>query len=469
MSIQSSEREKKILNSAQEVLPSHACGINGRNIILSDGDAQRIGSAIIRRDRDTLYDIFSEPIRDMIDDYDNLEVAELKDEWVAAFQQSTGIDADLSTFLHNPASREALNDALVGKSREELGMGPVGYIKMLETLAIADAPALLVENGFKDRYDSPRYRRSGPNALFGRAVSILRGIAGDEPGIRKIREEIIEGNEDGIDDFAAQLSESGLANRAYTNIIDMFNNRLLPQAQHDVRDILFACAEQVAYDELEITHILDWTILPPGMGEDPNISQRLKNSCIAQLETPEHRAIVEKDWKDERVDFIFNLAHMGFDEGRNPQIYISSKFKGGLGFYLGVELDHPHMPGKKIVCADNPIHGNAVYLVDESNSSTDGAGRQYTWQEVLGEHKHLARRRGAKRRYHTGDWQGLAKKVIGFGAEQTVVAEPVQVMREEDIRPDVKQVSFDAIRFQNAMNIARQAILDSQRIIDKYS
>jgi hypothetical protein len=203
-----------------------------------------------------------------------------------------------------------------------------------------------------------------------------------------------------------------LSREAYGVIAEKFNDGKALEARKVARDDLGALRTE---EELMLTHLLSWTILPPEISERRD-KRALKQAAMDRAVSDHQRKRLEEDWLDERIELIFDIARLGLDANRNPNIFISNTFDNGAGLYLAVGLTHPQDASKQVVVADNPVNGNALYMVDELNTQKRN-GESYVWNEVLGANKRIARERGATRRYHTGNWVEVARAVCEYTGE----------------------------------------------------
>jgi hypothetical protein len=249
-----------------------------------------------------------------------------------------------------------------------------------------------------------------------------------------------------MDTYLRRSSIMSLAREAYGLIAERLDEGAVGDARKIARDDLGALRTD---EELMLTHLLSWSILPA------EINQRRDKKALKQaamdLAVSDHQCKrLEEDWSDERIELIFDIARLGMDAGRHPDIYISSTFNNGAGLYLAVGLDHPQDSSKQIVVADNPVCGNALYFVDELNTQTHD-GIPYAWNEVLGASKKIARDRGATRRYHTGNWVEVARAVCEYTGEHRkretpVIAPetpaPVEILQTEAYRSAEKRLEL---------------------------
>jgi hypothetical protein len=441
-------RRELITGKAKELLTGKSVGGENHRFLMSANEAHTVGEAISRRDYDGLNQVLGSAVRTMTDAYAETKIDTVQSTWERSLQQVTDLPGDTLEFINSSSHRERFIELLEQDCYgDELDIDPIAYVKMLETIVFATAPDV---STFKDRYYTAKdYRKSDTErALFSRTMLTLRTLTDQEPGIRNVREKLLDDDSSGFDEYLRRYSVMTLAREAYSSIAERFNEGKAAEARKFARDDLGALRSD---EELMLTHLLSWTILPPEVSEKRD-KRALKQAALDRAISDYQRKRLEEDWSDERIELIFDIARLGLDAGRNPNIYISSTFNNGAGLYLAVGLTHPQDVDKQIVVADNPVNGNALYFVDELNTEKPD-GTYYPWHEVLGASKQIARQRGATRRYHTGNWVEVARAVCEYTGEhrkhETSIAEnpvsPVDALRIESTSPALKRLE-QAIR-----------------------
>lgn len=122
--------------------------------------------------------------------------------------------------------------------------------------------------------------------------------------------------------------------------------------------------------------LLNWEVLPPAAVESRWMSALREALPLATgTEIREHF---------ERLRFLRSLQPLNWFEGRRL----------GERVYFVLVFD-------QIVLADSPQHGNALYYYQGSN-----------WRLVFSLSKQDARREGARRLVHTGDWESRARRLV---------------------------------------------------------
>lgn len=446
------KRRDLITDRAKELLADTAFGSENHRLLMSANEAEIVGEAIGRRDHATLHEVLDGAIGAMKHAYHEVTVDTVQSAWEQSLQQTTQLQGDTLEFINSSAHREELSQLLEQDNYgDTLDLDPIAYVKMLETVALATAPEV---DDFKERYFTAKdYRKSdSERALFSRTMLTLRTLSDQEPGIRNIREKLLEGDRAGMDEYLRRTSIMTLSREAYSHIAETFNDGKATEARKIARDDLGALRTE---EELMLTHLLSWTILPTEISEKRD-KRALKQAAMDRAVSDYQRKRLEEGWSDERIEFIFDIARLGLDADRNPNIYISNTFDNGAGLYLAVGLTHPRDVSKQVVIADNPVNGNALYMVDELNTKQPDGESPYVWHEVLGASKRIARERGAKRRYHTGNWVEVARAVCEYSGEHRKHAVPIteshispaEALRIEATSPALQRLE-QAIRLAN--------------------
>ena len=439
-------RQDLITDRAKELLTDAPLGGENHRFLMSAKEAAIVGDAIGRRDHDTIHGVLGGAINEMSRVYGDVAVDTVQSTWERALQRVTGLPGDTLEFINSSQHREELIRLLEQDSYgDTLDIDPIAYVKMLETVAIATAPDV---NDFKERYFTAKDNRKADSerALFSRSMLTLRDLSDQEPGIRNVREKLLQGDTSGMDTYLRRSSIMSLAREAYGSIAERLDEGAVGDARKIARDDLGALRTD---EELMLTHLLSWSILPAEINQRRD-KKALKQAAMDLAVSDHQRKRLEEDWSDERIELIFDIARLGMDAGRHPEIYISSTFNNGAGLYLAVGLDHPQDNSKQIVVADNPVCGNALYFVDELNTQNHD-GIPYAWNEVLGASKQIARDRGATRRYHTGNWVEVARAVCEYTGEhrkrETLVIAPevpapIDIVQTEAYRSAEKRLEL---------------------------
>ena len=448
------KRRNLITDKAKELLTDAPLGSDNHRFLMSAREAALVGDAIGRRDHDTLQDVLGGAINEMTRAYDEVTIDTVQSTWERSLQRTTGLPGDTLEFINSATHREELIHLLEQDIYgDTLNIDPIAYVKMLETLAVATAPDV---NDFKERYFTAKDSRKSDSerALFSRSMLTLRDLSDQEPGIRNVREKLLDGDSSGMDEYLRRSSVMTLAREAYGSIAEQLNEGAAGDARKLVRDDLGALRTD---EELMLTHLLSWSILPPEVNQRRD-KRALKQAAMDLAVSDHQRKRLEEDWSDERIELIFDIARLGMDAGRHPDIYISSTFNNGAGLYLAVGLDHPQDSSKQIVVADNPVCGNALYFVDEMNTQSHD-GISYAWNEVLGASKQIARERGATRRYHTGNWVEVARAVCEYTGEHRKHETPVIATETPVVEAMyIESNSSAAKRLEQAIELAEAAM-----------
>lgn len=450
----SPQRRDLITSKATELLADTPLGADDHRFLLSAHEAAIVGDAIGRRDHDVLYGVLGGAIGEMARTYAEVSIDTVQSTWERSLQQTTGLPGDTLEFINSSEHREQLVHIMEQDTYgDTLNLDPIAYVKMLETFALATTPDV---PDFRERYFTAKESRKSDNerGLFSRSMRTLRLLSDQEPGIRNVRERLLEDDTSGVDEYLRRSSVMTLAREAYASIVERFNDGKAAEARKVVRDDLGALRTE---EELLLTHILSWTILPADISERRD-KRALKQAAMDRAVSDYQRRRLEEDWSDERIELIFDIARLGLDAGRNPNIYISNTFNNGAGLYLAVGLTHPRDAEKEIVAADNPVNGNALYFVDELATERPD-GTLYPWYEVLGASKRIARERGATRRYHTGNWVEVARAVCEYTGEHRkqdapLVAEQAPTIEVERTEPTPSGIA----RLEQAIKLANEAI-----------
>lgn len=421
-----------VMTGSKELLSDQFCSFGDQSFILSEKEAETVGRAIAERDHIMLHDVIGELIDQAANDYIETDALDYSLEWDTALRRNHGPGSHYGRYFSHENLTFLLNEVLVHESQEDLELDDTAYLKMLETTAILSMP----DTGY---VNPPALRRSrkgfGYKPLYNRAISMLNSYAMHGPGIRGIREGILDQDAQSLDTYIASTVRSHNAQNSLAKIIDMTPEEI----EKEKKRLLYAVSGdsgELDVDYPEQLHILQWNMLDSGYDRD---TQRgiIRRIIEDQPQTEQQREKIARDWEPERIDFLIEIAEAAVIEGRNPNMYISSRFNAGTGVYIAVELNHPHDNEKKIVFADNPLAGNALYIVDEMKLQNEG--RPASWPQVLGSSRKVARQKGATRKYHTKDWQDIVPKILSMG----------EVQQETPPTYTQSEISVDELRRSN--------------------
>ena len=382
------------------------------NFILTEEDARTIGNAVSRRDTKTITDMLADPVTQLEEHYDEISIDELKGEWQAEIARLTGLDKSLPEIVADKELSAVLEQALTRNNGTDFELRPIAYTKLLRTILYATMDD---DADFSPRISGPRRGSTSQGRLHNRVNHLIASQADREIGVRGIREGILDLDETVLDVFLENYSRVRLAQNVIAEALEASHEGRLSELKRKTLEELSA---DVDFDELLGTHILTWTMLPAELASSPDRNRIIKKKIKDEAKTDKQRKSIEDNWHDERIDLLFEVAHIAKRQGRDATIHISNTFDGGAGLYLAAELTHPADSEKRIVVADNPIFGNAIYMVDELTTESDSTGRQFGWKEVLGTYRKIARKRGARRRYHTGDWMDIARAVCSYSGNE---------------------------------------------------
>ena len=407
---QSAERRKAIIERSAEVLGSIPYTHGTESIIVSEQQATVLGEAVASRDHRAIRDVFGDTLDKTAEDYRATEAGECIGVWNRTIANTYGEDITLHDMLNGNDERELLNILLTGSEKNQLGLDTTEYLKLLETVAIMTMP----EQGLASYPESRRSRTGGSErALFFRSISLLTACADAEPGIRSVREAILKGEDNPLSAYLGALAKSWDAQSSLATIIEMDEHEVRRSKVGLERTILDTQTEHDIEVE-DMLHVLEWKMLGGSDEDHETKHRRIQKIIEGQSVTELQKRKLYADWCPERLDFLIEIAEMAKEAGRNPQMFISNRFEEGAGVYVALELDNPHNPDKKMLFADNPLSGNALYIVDEVRLENED--RPNPWQNVLGASRRIARERGAIRKYHTKNWQDILPTIMGMGA-----------------------------------------------------
>lgn len=448
-----SKRHESILTHATEVMADMSFTYGTQSFLISELEARQIGEAVSNRDQRALRDVVDGAVTAATDDYRGTNAAECIGVWNETLVTIFGEDITLARMLEDDDSRELLNLVMKSSELTQLDMDTTAYLKFLETIAVSTMP----NNGFKNYPESRRSRSGGTErSLYNRSVSLLTCFADSEPGIRTLRENILAAAPYALDHYLASLVRARSAQTSLEYIIEMDEYDI----QRQKADLSRVLKDEQTEHDIEINdliHVLEWKMLL-GDGEDRHTThKRVKSILESQTKTEFQRRHLFQNWNPERLDFLISIVEQAIIQKRHPRMFISNRFEDGAGVYIAVELDHPHDATHKIAFADNPLSGNALYIVDEVQLENEG--HPNGWETVFGSNRRIARERGATRRYHTGNWQGIAPTLLSMGElpndEKTAISTPEIPLPEIQVhdQPIPHELSLNEI-----LAIAQKAI-----------
>ncbi|MGV9001880.1 MAG: hypothetical protein ACOH18_02900 [Candidatus Saccharimonadaceae bacterium] len=425
-------RRQVILDRSTEVLGNTSQTYGTQSIIVSEQEATIVGEAVATRNHRAIREVFGETLEATVEDYRATDAGECIGMWNRAIASTYGENIVLHDMLVDNETRELLNMLLTNSEISQLGLDTTEYLKLLETIAIITMP----EEGFRSYPESRRSRTGGgERALFYRAISLLTSCADATPGIRTVREDILNTDQNALSKYLASVVKSDNAQASLEKIIEMDKHDIRRQKAGLERTVL----DQQTDHDIEIDdllHVLEWKMLNGKEESRETRHKRIQKVIEGQSITEFQKRRLYQDWCPERLDFLIEIAEMAHAQNRHASMYISNRFEEGAGVYVAVELDNPYDPTQKIVFADNPLSGNALYIVDEARLQNQG--HPNTWRNVLGSSRRIARERGAIRKYHSKNWQDILPTIMGMGAE-LVTTQPEEAGIEI---PDVPELTL---------------------------
>jgi hypothetical protein len=234
------KRQDLITDKAKELLPNAPLGGENHRFLMSANEAAIVGDAIGRRDHVTIHGVLGGAIDEMRRVYAGVTVDSVQSTWERSLQRVTGMPGDTLEFINSSQHREELIRLLEQDSYgDTLDIDPIAYVKMLETVAVATAPDV---NDFKERYFTAKDNRKADSerALFSRAMLTLRDLSDQEPGIRNVREKLLQGDTSGMDTYLRRSSIMSLAREAYGLIAERLDEGAVGDARKIARDDLGA-------------------------------------------------------------------------------------------------------------------------------------------------------------------------------------------------------------------------------------
>ncbi len=449
-------RREAIIQGSQEVLPAVEHYHLGQSFIITSEESIRIGDAISRRNKEDLLGVVGDTLSMATNDYRATSIRECSGAWDAAFRELYGDGVSLIDFMQDSDTKGALNDILVNSEVDKLGMDEIEYCKLLETVAVASMP----DTGYTSIPTSVRSRTGGSDkALYGRTVSLLNHLADSEPGVRKLREGILAGDRSALGVFMGNLSTARYAQESLSKI-ESLDRYEIKRHKADISRSLSGEDDAESVDVESLVHILDWQLLTGSEGRVATHKQ-VKGIIEAQSKTEHQKRSLVSNWCPERLDFLIDIAETAAQSGRDPSILISNRFEEGVGVYVAVEMTHPHDKSKKIVFADNPLSGNALYCVDEVKLENEG--RPAGWFSVLGSSRRIARERGAIRKYHSKNWQAIVPEIILMGEVPTIHTEELEVSQQASVAESISDKTEGVIGMDDILRYKAlfQAAIDN--------
>ena len=413
-------RRQELLTHSAEALADMPHVYGTQSFILSENEATLVGEAIHTRDHRAIYELIGGVLDAAVEDYESTNPDECIGRWNQSFATIFGDGITINDLLENDDTRELLNFSLTNSETSQLGLDTTEYLKLLESIAISTMPS----EGFHSYSESRRSRTGGTHrALYFRALTILNSLAESEPGIRTMRQDVLNTDANALNKYLSSLVRARSAQASLSKIIEL--------TPHDIRrqkvglQKTFLDQQNDHDSEVEdMLHILEWRLLTGKEDRDTRHKQ-IKKIIEGQSTTERQRRQLELEWCPERLDFLIEIAETAQTEGRNPSLFISNRFEEGAGVYIAVEIDHPYNPSRKMLFADNPSAGNALYIVDEVRLENEG--HPNAWQNVLGANRRIARERGALRKYHSKNWQDILPEIMSMGASTDEALTPNQL------------------------------------------
>jgi len=400
-----------------------------QSIIVSEQEALIVGEAVATRNHRAIREVFGDTLEKTVDDYRATNAQECIGVWNRTIANTYGEDIVLHDMLADNDTRELLNALLTSSENSQLGLDTTEYLKLLETVAIITMP----DKGFTSYPESRRSRTGGSErAVFYRSISLLTSCADSTPGIRSVREGILSTDQTALSKYLASSAKSSSAQASLEKIIEMDPHDIRREKAGLTRTILDQQTEHDAEID-DLLHVLEWRMLDGGDSDRETRHKRIQKIIEGQSTTERQQRQLYQNWCPERLDFLIEIAEMAHEQDRHPQMYISNRFEEGAGVYVALELDNPHDPTQKMLFADNPLSGNALYIVDEARLENED--RPNDWRNVLGASRRIARERGAIRKYHTKNWQDILPTIMGMGAELKPRATKVPALHTEAPAP----------------------------------
>ncbi|MBH1956117.1 hypothetical protein I8H84_00900 [Candidatus Saccharibacteria bacterium] len=402
-------RNEHTVNKTVETLSDKNYTLSNYAVTLDTATAQSIGDAITRRDINGVTRPFKDTLNAISREFSEADLSESREAIETALQERLpSSPSSLLDTLTDTNSRNELYNAMLetnDQTEDNIGLTRAEYMRLLETIVIAETPdSIDLSNKYRD---NPGKYRDKKASLYSRALTTLDIFATNEPGLRPVREGMLEENSSALAEFLQRESSRRVAQDILSDHFDSIQQGTALSKKAELRYLIDEDEQQ---GDIEKFQILEWTMLPGDEESRESTRASIRRSVKANLKKQSL-----EDWDESRVDLLFEVADIGHKNGRQPEVYISNTFKSNAGVYLAVSLTHPQDPNKRIVLADNPLYGNAIYFVDEMlterNPSTD---TPYNWREVMVESKQEARRRGASRRVHVGEWEDFAYKICSY-------------------------------------------------------
>lgn len=397
-------RTQRTIEKSIDTLANERYQLSRFDVTVDEETAAEIGEAIARRDSAAIIKPFGEILDSIEEEFDNSDLSDARDTIETTLQAILPSHPDtILAAITDSSSRQGLDYAIT-TTNTNLGLSSTEYLRLLETILIAETPQS-VDMSEQFRNNPKRYRGT-PFGLYARAYTALDMLATSDVGVRSIREGVIEDNPDALAEYLKRETETRIAR----NILDAHITSIADgNAFQKAGEMRYLLDEDESLGEIEKFQILDWTMLPDDE-ESRSKSRKIIRDTVASISKHEDM----EGWDESRVDLIFEIADIGRERNRQPELYISNTFKSGAGVYVAVSLTHPQDESKRIVVSDNPLYRNAIYFVDELATERDENGTQYGWRDVMVSKKYVARERGATRKYHVGNWQNFAYNICNY-------------------------------------------------------
>jgi hypothetical protein len=409
------------------------CLVSGHQFIVDDATAETMAEALSTKNPGLMKRVVGGSIEKAVYETLDTPASIFVDEWNEALELAIGHTVSLHELLQseNVTDIRKLRVALRDNKNSMLALETDSYVRLLYTVAACTLP----KDGYRLKHSTNQRLRGkdAPIGLFSTAVHNLALLQREEPGLGMVREEVLsDGTSNPLDTYLTRLQKSETATSAIARIADLVE----PEEIHIISKTVLEDIEQQDEDdeaeELRL-HLLTWEILPHNFDDISATKASLKKHAESLAATPKAKERFVKYWDETRLDALFGIARQEIEKGRKVEIYISSAFNNSQEFYVAVEFGHESNEQVKIVIADNPMNGNAIYMVDEKFTQPDENGRNHNWQKVLGASKKIARQRGARRRFHVGEWEKLTENFCQLGVGSLAVANSGGVQKPEHV------------------------------------
>lgn len=455
------------------------CVVSGHQFIVDDVTAETMAEALSTKNPGLMKRVVGDSINKATYEALDTPASIFLDEWNEVLSLAFNREVTLHEILtsNDVEDIRRLRLTLRDNKKTMLALDTDSYVRLLYTVAACTLPT----DGYRLKYTTNQRMRSldTPLGLFSIATHTLGIYESEEPGLGIVREGVLNQTDPNpVHTYLSRLQKSETSRTALSRIADLVEPEEISVLS---KTVLEDIEEQEPSDEAEELrlHLLTWEILPHDIDDIEGTKTSLKKHAQNLADTKKAKERFEMHWDESRIDALFSIARQELEKGRYVEIYISSAFNNSQEFYVAVEFGHESNEQMKIVIADNPMNGNAIYMVDEKFTQPDENGHNHNWQKVLGASKKIARQRGARRRFHVGEWQKHTEhfSVHGVGAlavrKTEIIVIPDDAATEEviDITDDKKvvvlpqqrnmaQVFRDLDRLQEEINLIYRDKID---------